>query len=172
MKPSLEEERRALLAQIEASRAVYRRLLTGTAAPEPANPQVALSSSARTEHIDVFPRSRTVQWVMAHPVTVAAGVALLVWAAPRMWEYRQQRKTLKATSPHQAHKHQRRVHDEFNDASRYAHHTAGEGNMRALIAAAALLLRNPATMRNLTQIAGTAWQWLQQRRGSSSRTAR
>ena len=160
MKPSLEEERRALLAQIEASRTAYRRMLTGTVAPDSASSTAVFSS---TEHASVFPRSRTVRWVMAHPVTVAAGVALLVWVAPRLWEQR------KATSLHRPRKDRRRQND-LRDEHQHEHATDRGGNMRALLTAAALLIRDPTTMRNLTRIAGTAWQWLQQQRSKSPRT--
>lgn len=67
MKPSLEEERRALLEQIEASRAVYRRMLAGEAHTAGASPG-----------------KRALQWATEHPAWVAAGVALLVLLAPRV----------------------------------------------------------------------------------------
>ena len=162
MKPSLEEERRALLAQIEASRTVYRRMLTGTVAPDSASSTAVFSS---TERASAFPRSHTVRWVMAHPVTVAAGVALLVWVAPRLWEQR------KTASLHRSRKDRRRQ-SELQGEFQHEPASARGGNMRALLTAAALLMRDPTMMRNLTRIAGTAWQWLQQQRSKSPRTLR
>lgn len=106
--PSLEDARRALLEQIHSSRAVYRRMLADTEAPE------ASSSTASTAHIasssqrTATRRERTstlrqlgdtaqrtaqpaLAWARAHPGMVAAGVvgvAALLVAGQRM---RQQR---------------------------------------------------------------------------------
>lgn len=160
MKSSLEEERRALLEQIEASRAVYRRMLSGSpsayeagqAQHGPASARIGDGAAGSVRSGPDFPRSRTVQWVMDHPVMVAAGVAVLVWAAPRWWSRRPAAKALPA----------RRLHKE---AAREEIPLAREGTARALITAGALLLRNPATMRTLSHFAGTVWQWLKQRPG-------
>lgn len=80
MKPSLEEERRALLEQIEASRAVYRRMLAGDE-KRPAG-SVLLVKPRNALNAHTFPRSRTVRWVMDHPWWIALGVAAIVWAGP------------------------------------------------------------------------------------------
>lgn len=161
MKPSLEEERRVLLAQIEASRAVYRRMLTG-------EPPVSADTDSRVIHnahatsqwtsATGFPRSRSMQWIISHPVGVAAGVALLVWAAPRWWASRSHQHRVKTV------REQDVVHERRQPAS--------QGTARALLTASALLLRNPATMRTLSRAAGTVWQWLQQRREQNRTSAR
>lgn len=80
MKPSLEEERRALLEQIEASRAIYRRML---ATDEKGSPDSVMPKQPLTSlNAQTFPRSRTVRWVMNHPWWIAVGVATIVWAGP------------------------------------------------------------------------------------------
>ncbi len=150
MKPSLEEERSALLAQIEASRAVYRRMLSSETTRHARKPLPTGTTSSL--HSTSFPRSRTMGWLIRHPVAVAAGVALLVWAAPRWWSARsdrQRRQAVSATYP---------VPQERRQPT-----APTEGIARALITSAALLLRNPATMKALGRIAGMGWQWMQHR---------
>ncbi len=126
MKPSLEEERRALLEQIEASRAVYRRLLAG----EPSGAKVTVTTM----------RGRSVSWMLAHPLWVAGGVALLVLLMPRI------------------------AGGSRRTAARRPLRAKGGGTVRALLTVAALLLRNPERLRTATRFAASAWQWLQGRR--------
>lgn len=158
MKPSLEEERRVLLAQIEASRASYRRMLSG-APVEPGGDNTSADQTAlRSGSPGNFPRSRTIQWMMAHPLAVAAGVSLLVWVAPRWWTARGQvgrhRPREQRTEHHgSSEKERRRIHRD----------SSTEGTGRALLTAAVLMMRNPATMRTLGRAAGTLWRWYQQR---------
>ncbi|MDB5824605.1 MAG: hypothetical protein JWR21_3309 [Herminiimonas sp.] len=76
--PSLEEERQALLAQIQSSRAVYRRMLAEADAPEPAGPSAA-SRRGNAIAATVTDRAESaMQWAKAHPALVAAGAAGLV----------------------------------------------------------------------------------------------
>ncbi len=135
MKPSLEDERRALLEQIEASRAVYRRMLTD-------------SPTDRTAH-GTPARNRGVAWMLEHPVWVAGGVALLVLLVPRISAHRR----------HKAARQQARQR-----AVERMPEPASGGTLRALLTVAALLLRDPARLRAAAQFAGSAWQWLQRRR--------
>lgn len=154
MKPSLEEERRALLKQIEASRATYRRMLGGKTDATHARQMHIHSALNHPTGKAVFPRSRTVKWVMEHPLAVATSVALLVWVLPRWW--------VSHSSPHKAitvresgiSRTTNRVHADL-PAERDAH---------ALITTVALLLRNPVTLLKLGRFADVAWQWIQQRR--------
>lgn len=143
MKPSLEEERRALLEQIEASRAVYRRMLAGEPTSGPARP--LMQTQAAGPGTRAFPRSQTVQWVMAHPLWVAGGVALLVLLAPRAIG-RSKRAAAQRKS------------------ARRAQPATGGGTLRALVTVAALLLRDPTRMRAAAAFASRAWHWLQRRR--------
>jgi hypothetical protein len=140
MKPSLEDERRALLEQIEASRAVYRRMLTD----EPTR------SAASGRSV----RSRGTAWMLDHPLWVAGGVALLVLMVPRIAARRRRSAAKQAAQPTA----QRR-------AGQNAPEMAARGNtLRALLTVAVLLLRDPARLRAAAQVAGSTWQWLQQRR--------
>ncbi len=148
MKPSLEDERRALLEQIEASRAVYRRMLSG----EPGDVHARSMSGPAQRGIasgGMQGRSPPVQWMMEHPLWVAGGVALLVLAAPR----------LLGAGRHAAQKRR-----ENKRRARQRREQEPGGTARALVTAAMLLLRDPARMRMAARVAGSAWQWLQQRR--------
>jgi hypothetical protein len=103
---SLEEQRNALLEQIHASRAVYRRMLTqgesietasahehaaaGTDIREEAaahaTPSSASAKAGRRMADPNFPRSMTMRWIMDHPFYTAAavvGVAMLLPKAAR-----------------------------------------------------------------------------------------
>lgn len=98
---SLEEQRNALLEQIHASRAVYRRMLTQGESIETASAHEhaaagtdirdeaagAEAASGRTAAKDSnFPRSTTMRWIMDHPFYTAAavvGIAMLIPKAAR-----------------------------------------------------------------------------------------
>jgi hypothetical protein len=71
---SLNEEKQALLAKMEASRVAYRRMLQGGDAP-------------RATHVepvpDTFPRSHTMRWIRDHPYLTAAAVLAVVVMAKR-----------------------------------------------------------------------------------------
>jgi hypothetical protein len=73
--PSLEEERRALLAQIESSREAYRHML------HPRNTVTESPASGAARHLQAaapFPRSATMRWIMDHPYLSALAVASVV----------------------------------------------------------------------------------------------
>ncbi len=141
MKPSLEDERRALLEQIEASRAVYRRMLAGEPGFRAAHTHPHASSSISSAPSP----SRAMQWLLAHPLWVAGGVTLLVLLAPRVVGGK------------------KRVAARHSAKHRPAAASSG-GTLRALLTVAALLLRDPARMRATGKFAGSLWQWLRQRR--------
>jgi hypothetical protein len=74
---SLEEERRALLEQIHASRETYRRMLTKSGSRNNDIIDVDIVDAGRPHR---FPRSMTMRWLTRHPYMSAAvvvGVALL-----------------------------------------------------------------------------------------------
>lgn len=149
MKPSLEDERRALLEQIEASRALYRRMLSGEPGPAVAR---------RTWHEDTLSRhnssagtgQRALQWMVDHPLWVAGGVALIVLLAPRAMSAGKQMSRKRAV--------QRREPEPVQQG----------GTLRALLTAAVLLLRDPARMRAAARFAQTAWHWMQSRRNAAA----
>ncbi len=169
MNLSLEDQRRALLEQIEASRAVYRRMLTGESVA--ARGRVPLSASAaltdihdRTAGPVTAGRSnwrlagnkpssashKAMQWALDHPLWVAGGVALLVLALPRVAGAR--RRGTHDTHPRQGDQHARAVPPGQR-----------EGMGRALLATALLLLRDPARLQAASRLAGAGWRWLQRR---------
>ncbi len=161
MKPSLEDERRALLEQIEASRAVYRRMLSGEPdiSSVPGRQHVGADTgqarvgSTRQSRLMVA-RDSSVQWVLAHPLWVVGGVALLVLLAPRLIS------GTRAAARHRAARHQTVAasQDLRDERSRSG------GTLRALLTVTTLLLRDPARLRAAARMAGSAWQWLQRRR--------
>lgn len=147
MKSSLEDERRALLEQIEASRAVYRRMLSDEPGPGMASPSHARDATRQGRYAGAG--TRAMQWMMEHPLWVAGGVALVVLLLPRMTgagkrDVRRNERRHREPEPRQG------------------------GTLRALLTVAALLLRDPARMRAATRIAQTAWQWMQQRRAAKA----
>ena len=147
MKSSLEDERRALLEQIEASRSVYRRMLADE--PDPAAARRPPYANATARHAqDQGAGTRAMQWMMDHPLWVAGGVALVVLLAPRVISARK-----RATR----HAERRQREPEPRQG----------GTARALLTAAALLLRDPARMRAAARMAQAAWQWMQRRRAAA-----
>ncbi len=174
MSVSLEDQRRALLEQIEASRAVYRRMLTGEspAASErrswtASQPSATAGAGKLTAPLSGQPlsgqplpgeRSKAVQWAMDHPLWVAGGVALLVLLLPRAVEARQRRtRNAKMQAKMQA--------DLPRDAySQAGARGQGSGAGRALLTAALLLLRDPARLQAAGRLASRAWRWVQSRR--------
>lgn len=169
MKSSLEDERRALLEQIEASRAVYRRMLSGEpvsdlspsgaahrrlhgSAPAHAYSSASVMDTRASNFAAI--RNRSAQWVRAHPLWMAGGVALLVLLAPRIIGGRARAAR------------QRRARDRTASADNemLARQSRSSGTLRALLTVTALLLRDPARLRAMASVAGSAWQWLQRRR--------
>lgn len=149
MKSSLEDERRALLEQIEASRAVYRRMLAGESGTG-STPSVRHTADTPTE---LSWRNRTMQWIFAHPLQVAAAVALLVLLAPRIAD----------STRTAAHRKKARQQERASSSG---------GTLRALLTVAALLLRDPARLRAATAIVGNAWRWLSRRKAAPVRFTR
>ena len=148
MKPSLEDERRALLEQIEASRAVYRRMLSD-------EPEATVAR--RLPHQDAVqqtPGARAMQWMTEHPLWVAGGVALLVLLAPRVIDAGKQ------AARQRRHKQREREFEHEREPRQQG------GTPRALLTVAALLLRDPARLRAAARIGQTAWQWMQRRRAA------
>lgn len=167
MSVSLEDQRRALLEHIEASRAVYRRMLSGSETSASLRSLASTSSlppSARAGRPAVERRTAAaprppaaLQWALDHPLWVAGGVALLVLLTPRVIAARQ-RRTQRAAINRQQAGAQANVQAGIQTGMR------GQGVGRALFTAALLLLRDPGRLRAAGRAAGVAWQWLQQRR--------
>lgn len=147
MKSSLEDERRALLEQIEASRAVYRRMLSDE--PEPTLMRQPHGPYTARQGRETGAGARAMQWMMEHPLWVAGGVALVVLLLPRVT----------GAGKRAAHRSERRQREPEPRQG---------GTLRAVLTAAALLMRDPARMRAAARIAQTAWQWVQQRRAAKA----
>ncbi len=147
MKSSLEDERRTLLEQIEASRAVYRRMLAGETIAG-SRPWVRHAADLHAElPAERSRRNRALQWVYAHPLQVAAAVALLVLLAPRIAG------SSRTTARRKEARQQERA-------------LPSGGTLRALLTVAALLLRDPARLRAATAILGNVWRWLSRRKAA------
>lgn len=174
MSASLEEQRRALLEQIEASRAVYRRMLTGESALESSRLPLPARTTSGTESVSPARivttgshpaqlaanqlgsgRGKAVQWAMDHPLWVATGVALLVLLAPRVIEAGRRRTQARASAAH----------------AQAVPQVQSSGAGRALLAAALLLMRDPARLQAAGRLVGVGWRWLQRWRGQSATTA-
>ena len=134
MNPSLEEERRALLEQIAASRAIYRRMLT-----ESPTTSQAESYPRPTMPAD-FPRSHAIRWIKNHPWLSACGLAALLWLGPgRRLARRARAGTRSAPIP-------------------------GKSALKGIAAMGALLMRNRASMQALGRIASMALSLMRKRR--------
>lgn len=141
MRTSLEEERRNLLEHIEASRQIYRQILSGDAAmPHTPRTLRTTSSDGTTVRWPGLSSDRQIgQWMSDHPLQIAAGVALLVWLMPglirRVRSRRAMHTTPLAPSPR-------------------------AGTAKAIATVLILLLRNPRRLENTASVLNTAWRWL------------
>lgn len=79
MSTSLEEERRALLARMHASREVYRSRFPEML-PESKHPHAPAAPALPHEH--AFPRSHTFRFIERHPYATALAASALVAAIP------------------------------------------------------------------------------------------
>ncbi len=178
MSVSLEDQRRALLEQIEASRAVYRRMLAGEQVSADTRISVAGSPTSMPDSsirhrtagslVSGFriytdrntgrtvpgERSQAVQWAMAHPLWVAGGVAMLVLLLPRIADARRRRSQIRSRDQ------RRRESDREQMPS-----IRGSGAARALLTAGLLLMRDPDRLQAAGRLLGTGWRWLQRWRG-------
>lgn len=153
MRTSLEEERRALLEQIEASRAVYRRMLTGE--PETLPPRVTPEATHSSDQpVHWLARSR--QWAVDHPLLVASAAALIVLAVPQLLAWRR----AAARPAHRSAAH---------PADRQTEQRLSAGAIaRPLLSTALLLLRDPRRLQALARAGATLWAWAGRRRQQHS----
>ncbi len=135
MKTSLEEERRALLEEIEARRALYRRMLSGGSEDyQTTNTRRQAIGQAIPPH-----HNRLGEWLRNHPLQAATGVALLVWLVPRLIRRNQARSRNVRQAP-----------------------AAGQGSgiLKAIAAMMMILLRDPRQLQPTASMFGSAWRWL------------
>lgn len=143
MKPSLEDERRALLEHIEASRAVYRRMLSD--APSSGTWHLPHSGTA-SRPAAVGAAARAMRWMTTHPMWVAGGIALFVLLMPRVLKSGQRATRNPSHPPRES--------------------SQPGGTLRSLLTVTSLLLQDPARMRSATKLARSAWHWLRNQRST------
>ena len=131
MKISLEEERRALLEEIEARRALYRRMLSGES-------EDYQTTNTRRQAIPPH-HNRLGEWLRNHPLQAATGVALLVWLVPRLIRRNQARSRNVRQAP---------------AAGQVS------GILKAIAAMMMILLRDPRQLQTTASMLGSAWRWL------------
>ncbi len=174
MSVSLEDQRRALLEQIEASRAVYRRMLAGDHTADVvrvglAGHSLSAQDSAGTTRRPApgtamavsrqrpGGRNQALQWAVDHPLWVAGGVALLVLLLPRAAAARR--------------RHSRDNARRDSDREQVMQTARSSGTARALLTAGMLLMRDPRRLQAAGRLLATGWHWLQRRRAQRSRPA-
>ena len=135
MRTSLEEERRALLEQIEASRQVYRRMLSG----DTADPRTIRTHGTPARRPDSSLGRQIGRWMSEHPLQIAAGVALLVWLAPGLI---------------------RRVRSRPARRAKSSAPGPRAGTAKAMATVLMLLLRDPRRLENTASLLNTVWRWL------------
>ena len=143
MRVSLEEERRALLEQIEARRNLYRRMLSG----ESRDRQTASTTRLAIGHAKSPHHNRLGKWLLDHPVQVAASVTLLVWLGPRLIRRNQPRSKAVMRTP----------------AS-----SKPPGILKSIAGTMMLLLKDPRQMQTIASMVGNAWRWM--RRETTNQT--
>ena len=80
MRPTLEQERRALLEQFESSRTAYRHMLSGN---EPTRKTLNHRQASTNSLLGPdFPRSHTMRWVIAHRWQLVLGAAAIILIRP------------------------------------------------------------------------------------------
>lgn len=152
MSTTLEEERRALLEQIEASRAVYRRMLSSSdsnARRGAGHSGSALQRAGMNPTIAAdFPRSHTMRWIIAHRWQLAIGVtAAIILLGPGR----------KLVNQPGMDKVKTKVGTKVRAIPR-------SGVAHAVVAAGTKLLSNRNSLRAAGKIAGLLMQWMQQQR--------
>lgn len=152
MSTTLEEERRALLEQIEASRAVYRRMLSSSDSNTRkgiAHSGTALLRNSVNPTIAAnFPRSHTIRWIVAHRWQLAIGVtAAIILLGPG-------RKL--ANQPAMG-KVSTKVRTKVRAIPR-------SGVAHAVVAAGTKLLSHRNSLRAAGKFAGLLMRWMQQQR--------
>jgi len=135
MKISLEEERRTLLEDIEARRALYRRMLSG----ESEDYQTTNTRRQAFGHAIPPHHHRLREWLRDHPLQVAAGVALLVWLVPRLIR-----------------------RDQYRSRNAKQAQPAGQstGILKAIAGLMRILLRDPRQLQTTASMLSSAWHWL------------
>ena len=180
---SLEQERQALLEQIHASRAAYRRMLGQY--DEPGHPQEgghAVSHVHHARHLrgmpSGFPRSTTMRWIVSHPYAIAgaaAGLAALIAIGPRrvltvvrsapaavQRKFQAQTEPAAALSPLAP--PSPNTPPPQNEVPAVQRASIGAAALASLAGAVSMMMRDPARMQMAARAANAATQWLRKRR--------
>lgn len=176
--PSLEEERRALLEHIHASRASYRRMLMEIDEEQEARVHHRAEQMAGGD--PAFPRSMTMRWLVAHPYAtlaavalVAAGTPLAVRAAAKWRREQRMEQESRLFMPTAAVPQPGPANQAYYAPPVYAKPSSPRPAAAAIRAAAtsltaiaAMVLRDPAKMRMAMRLASNAAAWARQRRAA------
>jgi hypothetical protein len=141
--PSLEEERQTLLAQIQSSRAVYRRMLAEADAPEPAEPNAAARRGNAIAATVADRAGTALQWAREHPALVAAGAAGVIAALMLIRRQTRRRTVSRAQVRDVAHTRGNQLLREQSAVPRVARGVL----VSSLAGLAQGVLRNPARLR-------------------------
>lgn len=179
---SLEQERQALLEQIHASRAAYRRMLGQY--DEPGHPQEGGHAVSHVHHAHLrgmpsgFPRSTTMRWIVSHPYAIAgaaAGLAALIAIGPRrvltavrsapaavQRKFHAQTESAAALPPHAL--LSPNTPPPQNEVPAVQRASIGAAALASLAGAVSMMMRDPARMQMAARAANAATQWLRKRR--------
>jgi hypothetical protein len=151
---SLEEQRRALLEHLHASRSTYREILSGDKKRgESVRIEGAIGAASLASLDPQFPRSKTIRWIMDKPYLAAAAMVGIGVVIPKLFG------TGRSTARKPQEKRRRRL------AGLAAF---GGSTLSSLLTIGTMLLRDPATLQSVMRIACRAAAYLgdyQSRRG-------
>jgi hypothetical protein len=160
---SLEQERQALLAQIQSSRAVYRRLLTEADAPEQDAGAGRASAMGNTLTDGA---GSAIQWVKQHPALAAAGMAGAI-AALLLARRRARRRAKSLARVRQQAPAQTRGGQLLEEQS--AVPRVARGVLVSTLAGLAQgMLRNPARMRYIARSMAVAMRYIRRWRNNAA----
>lgn len=145
MRTTLEEERRTLLEQIEASRSVYRRLLNGETDDRQTTPAQRVTGKRPARST----RQQIGQWAVDHPLQIAAGVALLVWLGQGLI---------------------RRIQSRQKNSAKANEPSPRNGTAKAITTVLVHLLRDTRRLQMTASALTTAWRWLHRRTSTPNPT--
>lgn len=173
---SLQDERRALLEQIHASRTSYRRMLMEADKPAGGPQAGRVHSIIRTNR---FTRNNAMNWVVQHPYLSVAAATAIIFLGQRIVRTAVRRGTAMnrhsdvAARPGTTGKSMpaRRSTDRIGHADTSAHAAkpsrlamAGRAAFTGLATLTAMVLRDPAKMRIAARTFSIAKSFVQQRR--------
>ena len=161
--PSLEQERQALLAQIQSSRAVYRRMLAEADAPYQAQDTGTGRANAIGATLTEGAGSAK-QWAKRHPGLVAAGMAGAIAALLLARRRNRQRAKSLAQTRHVAPTRGKQLLKEQSAVPRVARGVL----VSSLAGLAQGMLRNPARMQYAARSVAVVMRYIRRWRNSAA----